>query len=140
VSIVKPGKDPLLSGSYRPISLLVRGRNLMEKIICTRLDFRAEKNATLSLTQYGFRKGRGTRDCLALLTTDISTSFEMNRQTVAAFLDISGAYLNVLIDVLCAVKLEKESPLVIVRFMWNLLWCKTLVYYVGGAECITLTR
>jgi hypothetical protein len=93
VSILKPGKDPLLSGSYRPISLLVRGRKLIDKIICTRLDFRAKKNETLSLTQYGFKKGRGTRNCLALLTTDISTSFEMNRQTVAAFLDISGRNL-----------------------------------------------
>jgi hypothetical protein len=78
VSIVKPGKVPLLSGSYRPISLLVCGKKLMEKIICTRLDFRAKKNGTLSfsqLSQYGFKKGRGTRDCLALLTTDFSTSF-----------------------------------------------------------------
>jgi hypothetical protein len=68
----------------------------MENIICTRLDFTAKKNGTLSLSQlsqYGFKKGRGTRDCLALLTTDFSTSFEMKRQTVAAFLDISGRTL-----------------------------------------------
>jgi hypothetical protein len=63
-----------------------------------RLDFRAKKNGILAPTQYGFRKRRGTRDCLALLTTDISTSFEMKRQTVVAFLNISGAYDNVLIN------------------------------------------
>jgi hypothetical protein len=39
VSIVKPGKNPLLLGSYRPISLLAFGRKLMGKIICTHLDF-----------------------------------------------------------------------------------------------------
>jgi hypothetical protein len=32
-------------------------------------------------TQYGFRKEKGTRDCLAMLTTDISKSFEMKKQT-----------------------------------------------------------
>jgi hypothetical protein len=49
---------------------------------------------------YGFRKQRDTRDSLALLTTDISPSpFEMQKQTVAAFLDINGAYDNVLIYV-----------------------------------------
>jgi hypothetical protein len=86
----------------------------MEKIICTRLDFWAEKNGMLSPIQYSFRKGKGTRDCLAMLTTDISTSFVMKKQTVAVFLDISGAYDNVLIDVLCGVMLEKEQPLRIV--------------------------
>jgi hypothetical protein len=46
--------------------------------------------------QYGFRKGKGTRDYLAILVTDINNSFEMKEQTVAAFLDISGAYDNVI--------------------------------------------
>jgi hypothetical protein len=125
VTIVKPGKDSLLSSSYRPISLLACGRKLMEKMICTRLDFWAEKNGILSPTQYGFRKEKGTRDCVAILTTDISTSFEMKKQNVAAFLDISEAYDNVLIEVLCGVMLEKELHLGIVRFMWSLLSCKT---------------
>jgi hypothetical protein len=89
VPIVKSGKDPLLSGSYRPISLLaISGRNLMvcmNLMICTRLNFYAEKNGIMSPTQYGFRKGKGTRDCLAMMTTDISTSFEMKKQTVVDF-------------------------------------------------------
>jgi hypothetical protein len=73
----------------------------MEKIICTRLDFWAEKNGILSPTQYDFSKGRGTPDCLVLLTTDISTLFEIKKPTVVVFLDISGAYDNVLM--LCCV-------------------------------------
>jgi hypothetical protein len=82
----------------------------MEKMICTRLDFWAEKNRILSSTQYGFGKGRGTRDFSALLTTVISTSLDMKEQTVAAFLDVSGAYDNVFIDVLCSVMLDTELP------------------------------
>jgi glycyl-tRNA synthetase alpha subunit len=50
-------------------------------MICTLMDFWAEKNSILSPTQYGFRKGKGTQDCLAMLTTDISKSFEMKKQT-----------------------------------------------------------
>jgi hypothetical protein len=38
-------------------------------------------------------------DCLSHLTTDISTLLEMKEQTVAAFLDVSLAYDNVLIDI-----------------------------------------
>jgi hypothetical protein len=37
----------------------------------------------LSLTQYGFREGKGTKDCLAILTKDINYSFEKEEQTVA---------------------------------------------------------
>jgi hypothetical protein len=85
----------------------------MENMISTRLDFWAEKNGILSSTQYVFRKGRGTRDFLALLTTDILTSLEMKEQTVAAFLDVSGAYDYVIIDVLCSVK---DLPVGLVRF------------------------
>jgi hypothetical protein len=59
----------------------------MEKMICTRLDFWAEGTGILSPTQYGFRKEKGTRDCLAMLTTDILTSFEMKKQTVVALLE-----------------------------------------------------
>jgi hypothetical protein len=65
----------------------------------------------------------------------------MKKQTLAGFLDISGASDNILIEGLCGVMLEKElMPLGIVRFMWSLLWCKTLVFCVGGAECMTLTE
>jgi hypothetical protein len=48
---------------------------------------------------------------LALLTLDVQTSFERKQQTVAAFIDMSGAYDNVLIDILCDILREKEVPL-----------------------------
>jgi hypothetical protein len=101
VSILKPRKDPEPSDSYRPISPLPCARKLLKNMLCTRLNFWAEKYDVLSSSQYGFRKGRGTKDCLALLTTDVHTSFERKHQTVAEFIDISGAIDIVLIDILC---------------------------------------
>jgi hypothetical protein len=52
------------------------------------------------------QEGKGTRDCLATMTQDIN-----NSQTVVAFLDISGAYDNVIIDILCEVMVEQELPI-----------------------------
>jgi hypothetical protein len=43
-------------------------------------------------------KEKVRENCLVMLSTDISTSFEMKKHTVAVFLDIRGAYDNVLID------------------------------------------
>jgi hypothetical protein len=42
------------------------------KIFSSRLNFWAEDNGILSPNQYDFRKGTGMRDCLALLTNEIS--------------------------------------------------------------------
>jgi hypothetical protein len=71
------GKNPAPPDSYRPISLIGCDRKFMEKMLCTRLDIWGERNNVLPPTQYGFSKGTGTRDCLAILTTDINNSFEM---------------------------------------------------------------
>jgi hypothetical protein len=100
-------------------------------MLCTLLDYWAEKYDVLSASQYSFRKGRATRNCLALLTTDVQTSFERKQQTVAAFIDISGAYDNVLIDILCDI-------LQVVRFLFRLLWRKVLVFFAGGRERMKL--
>jgi hypothetical protein len=58
------------------ISMLPCARKLFEKIILTRLVYKAERYEILSSTQYGFRKGRGTRNCVALLSTAIQSAFE----------------------------------------------------------------
>jgi hypothetical protein len=54
VPILKPRKDPKLFDSYRPISLLPCARKPLEKMLCTRLDYWAEKYDVLSSSQYGF--------------------------------------------------------------------------------------
>jgi hypothetical protein len=43
VPILKPSKDLELLDSYRPISLLPSAHKLLEKMLCTRLDYWAEK-------------------------------------------------------------------------------------------------
>jgi hypothetical protein len=139
VPILKPGKNPASPDSYRYISFIGCDRKLMEKMLCTRLDIWAERNNLLSPTQYGFSKEKGTRDCLAILTAFIYNSFEMKEQTVAAFLAISWVYDNAIIDILCEVMVERDLPIHIIRFLWNLLKKKKLVFYVGGIEYMSHT-
>jgi ribonuclease HI len=137
VPILKPGKDANSADSYRPISLLSCIRKLFEKIILTRLEYWAEKYEMLSKSQYGFRKGHGTRDCLAILTTDIQISFERKQQTLVGFLDITGAYDNVLIDLLCEQMFQAQVPAKLVNVMWSLLNRKEMLFYVDGKVMAT---
>jgi Reverse transcriptase (RNA-dependent DNA polymerase) len=84
----------------------------------------------LSKTQYGFRKGHGTRDCLVILSTDIQISFERKQQTLVGILDITGAYDNVLTDLLCEQLFQAQVPAKLVRVMWSLLSRKEMSFYV----------
>jgi hypothetical protein len=88
-------------------------------MLLLRLELWAEKSGVLSGTQFGFRKGKGTTDCLAVL----------KNQVLVAFLDITGAYDNVLIDILCR-ELKKEGvPVPLVFFLWDMMWEKHLYFF-----------
>ena len=67
--------------------------------------------------QNGFRKGRSTLDNLTILISDIRKSFENRRDTLAAFVDVKGAYDNVDHGILIK-KLEKKGcPTKIVKYV-----------------------
>jgi hypothetical protein len=70
-------------------------------MLLLRFELWAEKSGILSETQFGFRKGKGTTDYLAVLTTEVKTAFHLKNQVLVAFLTIAGAYDNVLMDTLC---------------------------------------
>lgn len=58
--IPKPGKDPLLCGSYRPISLLNCDVKLFTKILASRLNVLLQR--TVAADQVGFIQSREARD------------------------------------------------------------------------------
>jgi hypothetical protein len=90
IAIEKPGKDPSLAASYRPISLLSVCYKLLERLILQRVSPSVEQ--ILSPDQAGFRRNRSTCDQVAALTTFIENGFQRNLKTGAVFLDLTAAY------------------------------------------------
>nr|CAI5831741.1 unnamed protein product [Callosobruchus analis] len=78
----------------RSISLMSCLLKTFERILKSRLEWWFEKNQLLPETQYGFRRGRGTIDCVSHLVTDIQINFSQNTYLSSLFLDISSAYDN----------------------------------------------
>lgn len=76
----------------------------------SRLDYYAETRGVNAVSQFGFRKGRGTQDCLAVLATDLATTFDRKQTSIAVFLDISAAYDDVVIEILCNEMRAAEIP------------------------------
>ena len=89
---LKPGKDPNLPSSYRPISLTSCICKLFERMVNHGLMRFLEKNNILCPEQSGFRKHRSTIDALTQLTCHIEKGFKEEKHTVAVFFDLEKAY------------------------------------------------
>ncbi|GFU47142.1 probable RNA-directed DNA polymerase from transposon X-element [Trichonephila clavipes] len=77
--INKPGKDPHLASSYRPISLLSTIGKLTESIILHRLKNFINENNILNPNQYGFTNKLSTLHPLLRLTENISEGFRKRK-------------------------------------------------------------
>jgi hypothetical protein len=67
VSILKPGKDPALPSSYRPISLLDTIGKVFEKILLARILHEVSERGLMRDEQFGFRARHSTSLQLARL-------------------------------------------------------------------------
>jgi len=92
IPIKKPGKDPEIPDSYRPVSLTSCLCKVMEKMANRRLVHILEERKLIPPQQFGFRSGKSTTDVLNILQSEISGSF-LDRQHLAMIsLDLSKAY------------------------------------------------
>ena len=98
ISILKPGKDPALPSSCRPISLLDTTGKLFEKILLARILHEVSKRGLLLGEQFGFRPRHSTSLQLARLVERITRNFGENRLTGTVFLDVAKAFNTVWID------------------------------------------
>lgn len=110
IPILKPGKDPLDSSSYRPIALSSVLAKIMEHLIKNRLEWILENRGLLSKSQFGFRRGMGTIDSLSIFTSDVRLAFSKNNHVIGVFLDIASAYDNVQLPVLREKMIQLSIP------------------------------
>ena len=93
--LIKPGKPPSQTTSYRPISLLSAIMKLFEWVIKKRLRKHWEDNGFFCKYQSGFRKSKSTNDHLFHLSQTIMESFNQGEYVIAAFLDVKKVFDNV---------------------------------------------
>ena len=97
-SILKPGKDPALPSSYRPISLLDSIGKLFENILLARILHKLSERGLMRDEQFGFRLRHSTSLQLARLVERITRNFGEKRLTGAVFFDEAKAFDSVWID------------------------------------------
>lgn len=110
IPILKSGKSKNQEDSYRPIALASCVMKTYERLIKNRLEHWLEQNDLLPSFQYGFRKGRSTQEAVANLVTDVQLAFTKNHSVTALFLDIKGAYDNVILELLAKKLIDIGVP------------------------------
>ena len=90
--IHKPGKEPTLPTSYRPISLITLLSKIFEKIIAHCLRNYLEKTDQMNLQLHSFRPGKFTEDIIIKTLFYINTYSTLNKKLAFASLDVEKAF------------------------------------------------
>ena len=130
--ILKPGRDPLLPSSLRPISLMSCICKILHSIINKRIEWFMENNKIFKSHVIGFRKYHSTVDNLSTLVTDIQISFCKNKLTLGCFVDIENAYNNVDITVMIRILDQLGIGNKMCKYIWQFLSERTLKINVNG--------
>ncbi|XP_047041608.1 uncharacterized protein LOC124645775 isoform X1 [Helicoverpa zea] len=126
IPILKPGKNPKDSSSYRPIALSSVLAKIMENLIKNRLEWFLESKGILSPSQFGFRRGMGTLDSLSIFVSDVRIAFSKNESVVGVFLDVASAYDNVQLPLLRQKMHQLSVPVRLVNIICNMLMSRTI--------------
>ena len=78
--LLKDGKDPKFTTSYRPISLTACLGKVLEKIVADRLLFTLEARLQLNQNQAGFRQNRSTTDQILKLVQSAIDKFHQKEK------------------------------------------------------------
>ena len=99
-------KERDLATNYRPISLLITISKLLEKAVYTRTYNFLNDTGQIFSSQYGFCTKHSCEHAVQELTGNILKRFELDKQTLAVFLDLSKAFDTISHDVLF-IKLQR---------------------------------
>ena len=88
IPLLKKNKPKSAPSSYRPISLTLCIGKLVERMLNERLNWWLEHNNIITPGQDGFRSNYTTEDQLIRLTQKIQNGFQMNKDTIAVFVDL----------------------------------------------------
>ena len=91
VPVFKKG-DKNEVNNYRGITLLSCLGKLFTRVLNNRLNDWAESNTILTESQFGFRKGRSTSDCLFILHGLIEILLARGKKMYCCFIDYEKAY------------------------------------------------
>ena len=135
-TLLKDGKDPEKTESYRPISLTSCLGKLLEKIVADRLSHILESRGGFNKNQAGFRRNRCTGDQVLKLVQAASDEMHAKKGnfTIATFFDFSKAYDKVWRMGLLHKMIKKGIPYRFVSYVRHFLSSRQTTVDVNGVQ------
>ncbi|XP_058799961.1 uncharacterized protein LOC131669237 [Phymastichus coffea] len=103
--------------NFRPIALTSAVCKLFETIIKNKMQWWIETQNILPKSQNGFRKGQSSTDNILNLTITVQKALREKKELYGVFLDISGAFDNVLSENLTQKLANIGCPYPLVKFI-----------------------
>jgi|AKYZ01.1.fsa_nt_gi Reverse transcriptase (RNA-dependent DNA polymerase). len=117
---------------YRTLSLTAHVSKIVTAIVLKRIDRKIEE--VLTEDQFGFRKGRGTREAIMALRLILEKRMEVNKSTCVAFVDLEKAFDNVrwrkLFEVLKKIGISYQDR----KIIWQLYEKERAIIRYGKSE------
>ena len=132
MALLKPGKDPSVAKSFRPISLLCHTYKLFERLILNRIAEHVD--AKLIPEQAGFRPGKSCTSQLLNLTEHIEDGYEKRLITGAVFVDLSAVYDTVNHRLLLSKVLEMTGDVHLTDLIRTLLESRRFFVVLNGKK------
>ena len=132
IALLKPGKDPSIPKSYRPISLLSHTYKLFERLLLNRIGPIVDK--LLIPEQAGFCPGKSTTSQVLNLTQHIEDGFEVGMVTGVVFVDLSAAYDTVNHRCLLHKILELTKDIRLTELIESMLENRLFFVELGGKK------
>ncbi len=79
-------------GDFRTISLICHATKIILKILTKRIETKVDTVKGIDDLQFGFRKGKGTRDAIGILRMLGERSLEVNKEIYVCFIDYEKAF------------------------------------------------
>src|SRR5271156_5828740 len=132
----KPNKpNYILAKHYRIISLLNCLGKVAEKVAAEVLSKQCERLELLHNGQFGSRKSRSAIDAVAKLVATVECAWKHKKIAGALFLDVKGAYPNVVRQQLVKRLLELGIPGDIIRWVNSFLTGRKVQLVIDGYTC-----
>ena len=126
--------DINLPDNYRGITLLSSLGKLFTRVINNRLESWAEEYGVYIEAQYGFRKGRGTVDCIFVLSELVNNFVNSGKKLYAFFVDFRKAFDFVVRDNLWYKLLCYGVNGNILKIIISMYRCVKTKIYVNGQK------
>lgn len=124
------------NSSVRPISLTSCLCKIFEKMIKLRLQWWLESIKFFPSSQAGFRPGRSCSDNLSFLNLTVEEAFYKKEDVLACFLDVKGAFDNILPDILSEKLRKLNCPSNIIKFVNFLTYERNVTFILSPDSSI----